>query len=201
MEANEADAVSVFLVADKTGRPQWGPGVWWCGGLRPSESCVLPSSEKQSASLAVLQMCFDERTERTLRPSFRRDYSSKFCNHGARNTKELRNTVLLLIPFEETDSIKRSVKSRSLFVVQISFFCFLFKYRTIHFQRPSPSASMTNSLKKKKQKPIFNFADRVRPTEVLPVDEGYTCLPVAQISPGRPVKVYLWVREDYMDKN
>lgn len=144
--------MSVFLVADKTGRPQWGPGVWWCGGLRPSESCVLPSSEKQSASLAVLQMCFDGRTERTLRPSFRRDYSSKFCNHGARNTKELRNTILLLIPFEETDSIKRSVKSRSLFVLQISFFCFLFKYRTIYFQCPSPSASMTNSLKKTKTK-------------------------------------------------
>lgn len=150
MEANEADAVSVFLVADKTGRPQWGPGVWWCGGLCPSEPRVLPSSEKQSASLAVLQMCFDERTERTLRPSFRRDYSSKFCNRGTRNTKELRNTILLLIPFEETNSIKWSVKSRSLFVVQISFFCFFFfKYRTIHFQRPSPSVSMTNSLKKK----------------------------------------------------
>lgn len=67
---------------------------------------------------------------------------------GLRNTKELRNTILLLIPFEETNSIKWFFKSRSLFVVQISF-CFFFKYRTIHFQRLSPSASMTNSLRKK----------------------------------------------------
>lgn len=122
LEANEADAVSVFLVADKTGQPQWGPGVWWCGVLWPSQSCVLPSSEKQTASLAVLQMCFNERTECMLRPCFRRDNSLKFCNHGARNTKELRNTILLLIPFEETNSIKWFFKSRSLFVVQISFF-------------------------------------------------------------------------------
>lgn len=53
---------------------------------------------------------------------------------------------------------------------------------------------MTNSLKKKTT--IFNFADR--PTEVLPGDEGYTYLHLAQISPGHPGKAYLWVREDYM---
>lgn len=120
LEANEADAVS-----DKTGRPQWGLGVWWCGGLCPSQSCVLPSSEKQTASLAVLQMCFDERTERTLRPSFRRHYSSEFCDHGARNTKELRNTILLLIPFEATNSIKRFFKSRS-FICSANFLLFFF---------------------------------------------------------------------------
>lgn len=119
LEANEADAVS-----DKTGDRS---GDRASGGVEASvlhsRVCFLPQRNKprvlpcyRCALMKELSACLGLPLEEiTARSS---------VTMGLRNTKELRNTILLLIPFEETNSIKWFFKSRSLFVVQISLFFF-----------------------------------------------------------------------------
>lgn len=114
LEANEADTVSL-----SHGRQNRALSVGTRRlVMRRTFVCALPSSEKQTVCLAVLQMCFDEGTENTFRPPFRRYYSSEdLTMRPGTQQKNWTNAILLLIPFEETNSIKQLFKSRNLFVV------------------------------------------------------------------------------------